>query len=163
MMQQLGIDIMEHAPDILRVASEVLAELTPAQQKAHDFEPLAQVIVDLADASLLHPNDLAAHERKVAAAIRYGEQRRTEGVTEQFIFAEFAALREALRRYLARCGRPRPTVREARIRLDMAVSVAELAAIRGFHRAEFERAGLWASLAGRLAHESPLLDLPPSH
>jgi hypothetical protein len=51
-------------------------------------------------------------------------------------------------------------VREARIRLDMATSVAELAAVRGFHRAEFERAGLWQTLTGRLARESPLLDLP---
>ena len=159
-MQQLGVDIMEHAPEILLLASQVLSEITPTRPHAHTFEPLAEVVVDLADASLVHPRDLAAHERKVAAAIRYGEQRRVDGVTEQFIFAEFSALREALRRYLAACGKPRPTVREARIRLDMAVSVAELAAIRGFHRAEFERVGLWDSLAGRLAHESPLLDLP---
>jgi hypothetical protein len=46
------------------------------------------------------------------------------------------------------------------MRLDMAISVAELAAIRGFHRAEFERTGLWNALVGRLARESPLLGLP---
>jgi hypothetical protein len=163
-MQQLGIDLTEHAPEVLRTAQEVLAEtLAPTPLSlppGHTLELLAEVIVDLADASLLHPHDLAAHERKVAAAIRYGEQRRAEGAAERVIFAEFAALREALRRYLGRCGRPRPTVREARIRLDMATSVAELAAVRGFHRAEFERAGLWQTLTGRLARESPLLDLP---
>ena len=163
-MRQLGIDLTEHVPEILGVAAEVLAETLAATPLAlppgHTLEPLAAVIVDLADASLLHPHDLAAHERKGAAAVRYGEQRRSEGVPERVIFAEFAALREALRRYLGRCGRPRPTVREARLRLDMAASVAELAAVRGYHRAEFERVGLWESLAGRLARESPQLDLP---
>jgi hypothetical protein len=163
-MQQLGIDLTEHVPDILRVAAAVLDETltdTPLElPSGHVLEPLAAVIVSLADASLLHPHDLAVHERKVADAVRYGERRRAEGVPERVIFAEFAALREALRRYLARCGRPRPAVREARIRLDMAASVAELAAVRGYHRAEFERAGLWGTLVGRLARESPLLDLP---
>jgi hypothetical protein len=163
-MQQLGIDLTEHVPQILRVSAEVLAETlaeTPLSLPPdHTLEPLAEVILDLADASLLHPHDPAAHERKVAAAVRYGELRRQEGAPERVIFAEFAALREALRRYLGRCGRPRPTVREARIRLDMASSVAELAAIRGYHRAEFERVGLWETLTVRLARESPLLDLP---
>ena len=163
-MQQLGIDLTEHVPEILSVSAEVLAETLAGTALSlppeHTLEPLAGLIVDLADVSLLHPHDPMAHERKVAAAVRYGERRREEGASERIIFAEFAALREALRRYLGRCGRPRAIVREARIRLDMASSVAELAAIRCYHRAEFERVGLWETLINRLARESPLLDLP---
>lgn len=159
-MRQLGIELTEHSPAILRLASETLAETAIWRPPGHSFEPLAEVVVGFIDASLLHPHDLAVHERKVAAAVRYGEQRRAEGLSEMFIFAELAALREAIRSYLATCTSPRRTAREARMRLDMAISVAELAAIRGFHRGEFERTGLWDSLVGRLARESPLLGLP---
>lgn len=159
-MQQLGIDLAEHAPEILRLAGEAFAETALWRPAGHSFEALAEVVVGLIDASLLHPHDLAAHERKIAAAVQYGEQRRAQGVAEQFVFGEFGAVREAIHRYLERCGRPRRVIRDARMRLEMAISVAELAAIRGFHRAEFERVGLWDALVGKLARESPLLGLP---
>jgi hypothetical protein len=159
-MRQLGVELTEHAPDILRLAAEAFAETALWRPPAHSFEPLAEVVVDLMDASLLHPHDLAAHERKIAAAVCYGERRRAEGLTQQFIFGEFGAIREGIHRYLARCTAARHVVRDARMRLEMAVSVAELAAIRGFHRDSFERAGLWPSLTADLARESPLLGLP---
>ncbi len=159
-MRQLGIELTEHAPLVLRLAESALAEMPLWRPPGHSFEPLAEVVVNLVDASLLHPRDLGVHERKIAAAIRYGEERREQGLSERFIFAEFTALREGLLEYLARCGRAPATVREARIRLDMAVSVAELAAIRGFHRATLEQAGVWDTLTRRLARESPLLGLP---
>ena len=159
-MQQLGIDLTDHAPEVLRLAGEAFAETALWRPPGHSFEPLAEVVVDLIDASLLHPHDLGAHERKIEAAVRYGERRRREGVAEQFIFGEFGALWEAIHRYLERCGRPRRVIRDARMRLEMASSVAELAAIRGYHRAEFERVGLWDTLVGKLARESPLLGLP---
>ena len=159
-MRQLGIELTEHSPEILRLAEEALAETALWRPPGHSFEPLAEVVVGLVDASLLHSHDLTVHERKVAAAIRYGEERRAAGMSERLIFAELAALREALRTYLLRCASPRRTTREARMRLDMALSVAELAAIRGYHRAEFERVGLWDTLVGKLARESPLLGLP---
>ena len=159
-MRNLGIDLVEHAPELLRLAREIFDEMPLWRPPSHSIEPLAEVIHDLIEVSLLHPHDLAAHEHKVQAAIRYGERRRAEGVTEGFIFAELSALREAIRRYVATCPVPRTIAREALMRLDMAVSVAELAAIRGFHRAEFEQVGLWETLVGRLARESPLLGLP---
>lgn len=160
-MRQLGVDLFEHAPEVLRLASEALAEMPLWRPPGHSFEPLAEVVVGLIDASLLQPTELSTHEREIAAAVRYGEQRRREGVTDLFLIAEFAAVREGLRRYLERCASPRHTIRDALIRLDMAQTVAELAAMRGFHRAEFERAGLWDTLVGKLARESPLLELPP--
>lgn len=159
-MRKLGIELTEHSPEILRLADEALSETGLWRPPNHSFTPLAEVVVDLIDASLLHPLDLAAHERKIAAAVAYGEQRRREGLTEQFIFGEFGAVREGIHRYLARCSSPRHIIRDARMRLEMAVSVAELAAIRGFHREAFERVGLWTSLTANLARESPLLGLP---
>jgi hypothetical protein len=81
-------------------------------------------------------------------------------VTEAVIFEEFSALREAIRRYLETCRVARWKRREALVRLDMAMSVTELAAVRGYHRAAFEQAGLWKSLTGNLARQSPLLGLP---
>jgi hypothetical protein len=159
-MRKLGVELTEHSPEILRLAAEALAETALWRPANHSFEPLAEVVVDLIDASLLHPHDLTAHERKIAAAVSYGELRRREGLSEQFIFGEFAALREGIHRYLAHCTSPRHVIRDARIRLEMAVSVAELAAIRGFHREAFERVGLWPSLTENLARQSPLLGLP---
>ena len=159
-MRRLGSDLLEHAPEILRFATDALAETALWRPPGHTFEPLADVVAGLIDASLLHPTELAAHERKIAAAVRYGEQRRAEGLTAMFLIAEFGALREGLRRYLEQSASPRRTTRDAIIRLDMAQTVAELAAMRGFHRDKFEQAGLWDTLVVKLARESPLLGLP---
>ena len=159
-MQQLGTDLKEHAPEIMRLWAEVIQEPPLRLPPEHDLGELPEIVYDLIEVSLLHPHDIAAHEQKIADAVRHGERRRAAGVAEGVIWEEFAALREALRRYLARCRVPRWKHREALIRLDMAMSVAELAAIRGYHREAFERAGLWPTLIGQLARESPLLGLP---
>ena len=159
-MRRLGIDLITHAPEVLRLAAQAMAETALWRPPGHTLEPLAEVIAGLVDASLLNPTEPAAHERKIEAAVRYGERRRAEGLTDMFLIGEFAALREGLRRYVAQCGSPESVTRAALVRLDMAQTVAELAAIRGFHRDKFEQAGLWESLVVRLARESPLLDLP---
>ena len=160
-MRCLGIDLVQHAPDVLRLAEEAMAETALWRPPRHTLEPLADVIVGLVDASLINPGELPAHERKIEAAVRYGERRRAEGFTDMFLVGEFAALREGLRRYVERCASPPSVARPALVRLDMAQTVAELAAMRGFHRDKFEQAGLWDTLVVRLALESPLRDLPP--
>jgi len=159
-MRQLGIDLLEHEHVVLRLFREVIAEPPLRLPADHDLGGLPQVIHDLIEVSLLQPRSLAAHQEKIADAVRHGEWRRTHGSPERIIFEEFAALREALRRYLATCDSPRWVKREAIMRLDMAISVAELGSIRGYHRAAFEQAGLWESLVVNLAQQSPLLSLP---
>jgi hypothetical protein len=42
----------------------------------------------------------------------------------------------------------------------MALSVAELAAIRGYYRETLEQSGLWETLVTNMARTSPLLGLP---
>lgn len=159
-MRRLGIDLIARAPEVLRLAAEAFAETALWRPPGHTLEPLAEVIVGLVDASLVNPTEVPAHARKIEAAVRYGERRREEGLTDMFLIGEFTALREGLRRYVAQCASPPEVGRAALVRLDMAQSVAELAAMRGFHREAFERAGLWDALVVRLARESPLLDLP---
>jgi hypothetical protein len=159
-MYQLGIDLREHEPEVLKLFREVIAEHPIRLPVDHDLGRVPQIIRDLIEVSLIHPANLEAHEAKVAEAIAHGETRRQLGMGEQVIFEEFAAVREALRRYLEGCPVDRWKRREALMRLDMAISVAELAAVRGFHRVAFEEAGLWESLVGELAKHSPLLGLP---
>ena len=159
-MHQLGIDLKEHAGEILRLWGKVLSEPPLRLPADHDPGNLPEVVYDLIEVSLLRPHDLSAHEEKIAAAVQHGERRRRDGSPESILFEEFAALREAIRRYLETCAVPRWKRREAVMRLDMALSVAELAAIRGYHRAAFEKAGLWESLVTQLARSSPLLGLP---
>ncbi len=163
-MRQLGIDILQHEGEVLRLFREVISEPPVRLSPDHDLGTLPQVIHDLVEVSLLSPTDLAGHQRKVADGVAHGEMRRSQGFEERIIFEEFAAVREALRRYLDTCPVPRWKRREANMRLDMALSVAELAAIRGYHRAALEQAGLWDTLVTNLAKQSPLLNLPdPPH
>jgi hypothetical protein len=159
-MYQLGVDLKAHEPEVLELFREVISEPPIRLPADHDLGRVPEIIHDLIQVSLIHPSDLQAHEAKVADAIAHGETRRKLGMEEQVIFEEFAAVREALRRYLERSAVDRWKRREAMMRLDMAISVAELAAVRGFHREAFEQAGLWESLVGELAKHSPLLGLP---
>jgi hypothetical protein len=159
-MYQLGIDLKAHESDVLRLFRQVISEPPFGLSPGHDIGRVPAIIKDLIEVSLIHPTDIRAHEEKVADAIDHGESRRRGGMPEQVIFEEFAAVREALRRYLEGYPLEDWRRREALIRLDMASSVAELAAVRGYHRAAFEKAGLWETLTGDLARTSPLLGLP---
>lgn len=159
-MKALGIDLKEHAPTVLQYWTEMLGEFPDTPPDVLKLEGLTTIIIALVEASLLSPHDLACHRSKIDAALKHGEQMRRLGHPERFIFEEFAALREALRRYLEACGTTARKRREALMRLDMASSVAELAVIRGYHRATLEEAGVWETLTLRLAESSPLLGLP---
>ena len=159
-MPSLGPVLAERAPDILRLAAAVLADTPLWRPPDHSFDALGAVLAELIGVALVHPHDVAAHERLVTAAVRYGELRDREGVGERFIFAEFAALAEALRRFIASEGVPRADARAALVRLDMGMSVAQTAAVRGTHRSELEAAGLWDAFVGGLARQSPLFGLP---
>ena len=159
-MKQLGVDLREHAPEILRLWREVMTEAPLRFPPQHDLGQLPQIINDLIEVSLLRPHDLKAHEDKIRDAIRHGERRKQEGTAEPIIYQEFAALREAIRRYLATCRVPKWKAREALMRIDMAMSVAEQAAIRGYYREGIEQIGLWDKVVSQLARTSPLIGLP---
>jgi len=159
-MQQLGLQLRDHAAEIRELWIQVIQEPPLRLPPEHDLGPLPAIIYDLIEVSLLHPLDMKFHEHKIVAALEHGERRRAAGFEERIIYEEFAALREAIRRYVAVCAVPRWKAREALIRLDMAISVAELAAVHGYNRELFEQIGKWTELPRQLARQSPLLDLP---
>jgi hypothetical protein len=159
-MRQLGVDLKKHAPTILRLWQEVLTEPPLRLPPGHDPGELPAIIQDLIEVSILRPHDVQAHEAKIRDAVRHGERRRKDGASETLIFEEFAALREAIRRYLELCEVPKWKRREALMRLDMALSVAEQGSIRGYYRDAFEKVTLWDNMINQLARTSPLLGLP---
>jgi hypothetical protein len=156
-VQQLGLILKQHAADLHQVWLAVLREPPFRLPPGHDLDALPGVLYDLIEVSLLRPHDIGAHELKVAAALNHGEKCRRRGYEEQIVYEEFAALREAIRRYVGTCDTPRATAREALIRLDMAISVAEQAAIRGYHRDMYVQLGKWEGIVSQLAKQSPLL------
>lgn len=159
-MQQLGLDLTQGAPQILARWRELVSTMPSLRADEAGVDDLLPVIEGLIGASVLHPDDVSAHERHVYAAVAHGERRRREGAEERQLWREFEALREAIRHWMA--GREmRPTLRhEAQIRLDMAISVAEMAAVRGYHRPLLEETGVWAQLIPNMVRHSPLLHLP---
>lgn len=159
-MLKLGLDLKAHASEIERLWREVIAEPPLRMPPEHDLGALPEIIHDLIEVSFLCPHDVSAHEEKVAAALQHGEMRRNAALEERILWEEFAALREALRRYLGACDIPRWKAREALMRLDMAISVAELAAVRGYNREMYEKLGKWEGLTREMAKLSPLLGLP---
>ena len=84
-MHQLGLDLGEHAPEILRLWSKVIAEPPLRLPSAHDVGELPEIIYDLIEVSILHPHDLTMHEHKVAATVRHDERRRVSGTEERII------------------------------------------------------------------------------
>ena len=160
-MHPLGLELTAHAPRVLERWTRLVA-VAPYQRPADlGAGDLPRVVRGLIEASILHPETPAAHERHVQAAVDHGERRRREGADERAIWREFEALREAVREHLATLPLSPALGREARVRLDMAISVAEMAAVRGYHRDMLERTGAWAHLVPTMARQSPLVDLPP--
>lgn len=159
-MRQLGLDLTSDADVILARWRELVSSSPFLRADPHGVDELLPVVEGLIGASVLSPDDLAAHERHVRAAVAHGERRRIEGADERQLWREFEALREAIRHAMGRRALPAELRHEAQIRLDMAISVAEMAAIRGFHRRMLERAGVWSELIPSMIRQSPLLDLP---
>jgi hypothetical protein len=159
-MRQLGFDLKEHVPAILAIWQQVLTEPPLRLPREHDPGDLPAIVQDLIEVSLLRPHDIGAHEAKIRDAVAHGEKRKKSGASEALIFEEFAALREAIRRYLETCPVPKWKRREALMRLDMALSVTEQGSIRGYYREAFEKANLWDNVVAQLARTSPLLGLP---
>lgn len=156
-MHELGLQLKENAPEIRRIWSKVMTEPPFALSQQHQLGEFSGIIHDIVDAAVLTPHDVAAHHRKITAAIAHGERCRQTGEPEHVIVRELAALREAIRRYLPKCTSSAHMARETLTRLDMAISVTELAATRGYNRDVFEAAGRWESLRDEMVQMSPLM------
>lgn len=77
-------------------------------------------------------------------AAHHGLVRRRQGLGESSLFEELAFVREAIWSDIqARFGRENQVAAEIILRIDMALTLASQASLRGYFRVEFEERGLW--------------------
>ena len=87
-------------------------------------------------------DDFAA-ERLVRTAAAHGEQRRTQGASDDALLREYHALRAAIWRFLQRSSPQGPASIGTIVRVDIAIGVATIVALRGFHRSETASGAAW--------------------
>lgn len=151
-------DLKTHVGEILRgweerAHGEPWRSLSPEQRIDH----LPSVVVGMAEASLCDPQDREAHRQKVAAAAEHGRTRRSQGIAEQVMLAEYHLLRQAIWAYLAeRFGHSERTT-DAILRIDSAATDATAASLWGYHRDELVALGSWDAGIERIAGLSPFL------
>ncbi len=116
---------------------------------------LAEVATGLVDVALGSNVDRATRLKEVRAAAEHGEHRLNVGLPEDLLFVEFILLRQALWRYL-QDHVPLRLAHDASARLDAAGTVATKAALRGYHRKEFEARGEWPQVINQLADRLPI-------
>ncbi|MEO8562480.1 MAG: hypothetical protein ABI601_10420 [bacterium] len=121
------------------------------------------------------PGDLDAVLRAMAAALRplsdgsgtvvddfietaaaHGARRRTQGVDESCLFADYDLLGSALPLALRACPDAGTLSPEELIALEGGLTTAILAGLRGFHRGEFERRGSWHETLARVSEASEI-------
>ncbi|HEX7977499.1 MAG TPA: hypothetical protein VF461_02795 [Gemmatimonadaceae bacterium] len=120
---------------------------------------------DLADVlraicTALQPDPAAgAIDAFIEVAAAHGARRRVQGVHEACLFEEYDFLGTAVPHALREC-RVAPLTPEDLLTLEGALTTAILAGLRGYHRGEFERRGIWADVLARTARDST--DLGPA-
>jgi len=78
------------------------------------------------------------------SAAHHGFLRRRQGIAESALFDELALVREAIWADIqARFGQESRVAAEIILRIDMALTLASQASLRGYFRVEFEERGLW--------------------
>jgi hypothetical protein len=106
-------------------------------------DSLRETIRAVLDVALGDGGDKEASERLVRAAVAHGDQRRSQGVGDDAMFREYHALRAALWRYLQKVPMPSSEALTAITRVDVVITVATTAALRGYHRADMLASTDW--------------------
>lgn len=90
-------------------------------------------------------------ERLLESAAHHGFTRRHQGLPESIIFDEIAFVREAIWADIqSRFGRENRVTAEIILRIDMALTLASQASLRGYFRDEFEERGIWPGALAEL-------------
>ena len=110
----------------------------------YGLDSLHEAMRAVLDVSLGDGGDEAASERLVRSAAAHGDQRRSQAVGDEAVLREYHALRAALWRYLARVSMPPDARLTAISRVDVAMTVATTAALRGYHRSDMPPSPEWA-------------------
>jgi hypothetical protein len=131
--------------------AEVWLGLPPSMQ----FDHLPEVIAALADVALCRDFERGACERALRLSALHGEHRQTEGFPEHSVYAEYHLLRRSMWHFLYETVAPEAAAHGVS-RIDVAITLATMAALRGFHRATFEQRGEWPAALWRVLDELPI-------
>lgn len=115
------------------------------QPEHYGLDSLHESMRAVLDVALGDGGDKAASERLVRAAAAHGDQRRTQAVGDDAVLREYHALRTALWRYLLRTPMPPSEALTAIGRVDVVITVATTAALRGYHRSDMSATPEWAA------------------
>jgi hypothetical protein len=111
----------------------------------YGIDSLQEVVRGVLDVALGDGTDKEASERLVRVAAAHGDQRRVQAVGDDCLLREYHALRTALWRYLRRVPMPASEALTAISRVDVVITVATTAALRGYHRSDMKPSPDWAS------------------
>jgi hypothetical protein len=111
----------------------------------YGLDSLHETMRAVLDVALGDGGDKAASERLVRAAAAHGDQRRVQAVGDDAVLREYHALRTALWRYLLRTPMPPSEALTAIGRVDLVITVATTAALRGYHRSDMPASPEWAA------------------
>ncbi len=119
---------------------------------------LSEVIVSLAEASLVLPTVSESCRKAVIAAAAHGKGRRAQNIPETSIPIEFHLLRQAITRYLMQEFEPSEDLHNAIHAIDSTISLALNACMWGYFRDEVEAQGMWEVAVDRLVESACQLD-----
>lgn len=119
-----------------------------------DVDHLPELIRGLADA-IDSENAEDAHHRQLWAAVRHGQDRLKKGFSDSLVLAEHQVIRLALWRFIRRHHDGSPSALPAIGRVDAALTLVTLAALRGYHHTALEEKGDWPGSVERLLDEWP--------
>ena len=115
------------------------------EPERYGVDSLNETMRAVLDVALGDGGDEPASERLVRAAAAHGDQRRAQAVGDEALLREYHALRTALWRYLLRTPMPPNEAVTAIFRVDVVITVATTAALRGYHRSDMPATPEWAS------------------
>ena len=111
----------------------------------YGVDALHETVRAVLDVSLGDGGDREASERLVRAAASHGDQRRIQGSGDDAVLREYHALRAALWRHLRTLSMPANEALTTISRVDVVITIATTAALRGYHRSDTLPPPDWAS------------------
>lgn len=121
----------------------------------HGTDSLHDTIRAVLDVATWSGTDAATHERLVRAAAAHGDQRRSQEGGSDAVLVEYHTLRTAIWRFLQRSSLAAPAALAAVLRIDVAIGVATIVALRAYHRSSTQSDAGWeADLLRQVAASS---------
>ena len=111
----------------------------------YGLDSLNETVRAVLDVALGDGGDKEASERLIRAAAAHGDQRRVQATGDEALLREYYALRASLWLYLRRVPMPAAEALTAIARVDMVITVATTAALRGYHRSDMQPSPDWAT------------------